>query len=1274
MVSDYNAFVKVGGNKLWMTIDTSTSTTWVMSMACFTKGCAKVKMFAGGFIPALPPGPFPIDLLEGGIFQILSMVGINGHTMVNAGASVVGAPFMFGILDLGTINPMSFNHTGTVGLAYWEENWPWQLLIIDPMLSLLDFQRCGSIFYPIPMAPVPIPKNFPMWAMPPMFPGGVTLKVAFFFGDTGGCYFVNGVPGQFARSSMKRVMIMPLPGIKFLSPSYMFMVTGLKVGGASVKPCLIPAMCRGVFNTGSFSVSGPLIPVLTMLQVVSAPLTCEHLEMLPSITFSLMGSAFKMDRQDYTILGWSFDSVQCMTAFTPMAQLIPGMDLWRLGDSFIRAFYLQIDIQPMRSAKLGKADQPFYEKNGCSGTSGVGPVAKYKPVVTQTAGKKGSDATASATKERGTNKGNMFWKRRQNWEDDLKGIEANRQSSASASQTRQDDCSPVEGGDGARFRSLGGRCVPAKHHPEMRRLRSSRPAVDGLLERHRDKIRGWRDGTYHGAHGEDDPDAWSEGPHGKGDVDSYSGQFFGPDAALVQRGGGQRRAAARLRGGTSHGALEPGSDGAGEAVDLTRPPAAAAAGGADDARRLRRESRAVTVELTAAELVDAVGASTPRELESADATHRALHGAFDVDGFLGGLMARQAEIDAAKAEEASGRGGRDAGDGRDAERAGAWAEPSAIGLDGTAWPNVSAFSREHIVALYRADVCSRPVPDGRSPPALCLPGGAGAGGEKADNRTVRLPSAVQRRLDGMSGGMWSLPSDVRDWVIAKSPATAPHLHADAHRAAAGGPAAAAAASEWMRVHTAVAFVESQAMQARTRRERLKLGVEPAEGYLPPLRGPRAAPVTDEARGRASDPGAWAPHQDPFYRALGYGRASCAHKHHDFDPASRTSDRHGLSYTRGGDLIGCSRDGEPVVLPALLQETSTPQEEADMVRNMSAVMKHIESALNISDATTRLYWRGESEDFLLREARRWLVRYRRQIEQAQETAGVHKILSRQHKEVLRAYVMRQGTDPAQVLSSIRAVLARMGDGSVVDVSAPSDVHGGAAGAALARMMRDGSPGDGRLRSHGSSDPGTWKEHQAELRQSDWDRLEEVRHLAAPEGSLRAAGGGTYPFVDTPEIKDMEEQAAREAVEEAVAAARDADLDASGEATRLLGELLRTAAAQRGARARREAEAGGGPAVGARLVRGDDGTWRMARGDGDAGDDAEATSLLQSLGRGRFRSLRTLDEGPLARVAVLEALEVLHGMHEEALDEHVASLERQLRAAEADLARSEAEGMA
>ncbi|KAA0156600.1 hypothetical protein FNF29_00711 [Cafeteria roenbergensis] len=1336
MVSDYNAMVSVGGSKLWMTIDTSTSTTWVMSMACFTVGCSKVKIYAGAFIPALPPGPFPIDLLEAGLFQILSMVGINGHTMVNAGASVMGAPFMFGILDLGTINPMAFNHSGTVGLAYWEDNWPWQMVIMDPMLSVLDFQRCGNTFYPIPMVPVPIPKTFQLWAIPPAFPGGVTLKVAFFFGDTGGCYFVNGVPGQFARAGMKRLMIMPTPGIKFLTPSWMFMITGLKIGGASLSPCLIPALCRGVFTTGSFSTSGPLIPVLTMLEAVAAPLTCEHLEILPSITFNIMGSGFKLERQDYTILGFSFDSVQCMTAFTPMAQLIPGMDLWRLGDSFVRAYYLQIDIQPMRSAKLGLADQPFYEKNGCSGTGGVGPVAKYKKKTSETAGKKGSDATASATKERGSSKANMFWKRRQNWEDDLKGMKDNLKPKD------EDDCSASPAG-GARFRSLGGKCVPRKHHPEMGSLRDRQSSISGMIEAHREKIDGWKEGRYHGANGEEDADAWLDeegdeeeegeahgdagvgGPwddaeelakareradealhrtaggawHGIGrdssavpsqegvapsaDVNlasSYSAQFFGEQerggaGALLQeqgtaRDGQGRRLRGHRRGRTAAGVLAPTQDEAAPAglsgdsafhgrgveqptgVDLSRPlPARSldADAGADGATALPLVSHA--------ELLDAVRSPTERERRSAEAVHRALHGAFDVDGFLGGLVARDNEVQSAQEEEDA----EEARLGRSGEQWSVGAEEGRLvgrlpPLDQLQWPNVSALSRGTLLAMYRRD---DPVPRAQGATAAAA----------ARNNSFALPSAVESRLDGLSSGMWTLPDELRAWLLARTPATAPHLHADVDRAAGLSSEAAGRASDFMRVHTAVAFVESQAMQERRRRERLRLGVEPEESTMPPL------PRRQKRRGGRRS-GAWAPHADPYYRALGYGKASCAHKHPDFDPASRPSSRHGLAYTRGGDMIGCTRDGDPVVLPVLMQETSNAAEEAALIRNMSAVMKHLEAAMNVSDASSRLYWRGESEGFVLRETRRWLLRYRRQIEQAQETAAAHTLLSRQHKEALRAYAMRETTDPAQLLSSIRTALARMGDGSVVDIAAPADAHGGDAAVAMAAMMQDGFAGDKRLKSRGSSDGGDWRERQRGSVESDWDALEGVRHRAAPPGSLRASGGGVYPFVDTPDIKDMEEAAAREAAEEAAAAAQESNLDTAGEALKLLDTLVTTAARQRSERASRGAEDARGSAMAAKLVRGDDGQWRLesnpdARApSSDAAGEGPGASLLQRIGRDRYRSLSTQDEGSLVRVAALEALEMLHAMHAEALSEHVESLRRQLRAAEADLAREEA----
>lgn len=1345
------------------------------------------------------------------------------------------------------------------------------------MLSMMDFQRCGNTFYPIPMAPVPIPKGFQLWGLPPVFPGSVTTKVAFFFGDTGGCYFVNGVPGQFARGSMKKLMIMPLPGIKFLSPSWMFMVTGLKAGKSSIKPCLIPALCRGVFNTGSFSMSGPLIPMLTLLEAASAPLTCEHLEILPTISISLMGTPFKMERQDYTILGWSFDSIQCMTAFTPMAQLIPGMDLWKLGDAFVRAYYLEIDLQPMRSAKIGLADQPYYEKNGCGG-SGVGPVAKYKKVTQTTAGKKGSDATAQGSKERGADKANMFWKRRQNWEDDLKGIADNRESSSSASRLSQSDCAPAPGG-GARFRTLGGRCVLDKHHEEVRGMADSQGEVARLLEQHRDKVRAWKEGRYHGVHGEADAEAWSDAPEpgaaeSSGDVgliESFSDTFFGPLARLGDADEGESIARQedakrfgegeqatrreqlqllqtearriRLRGSRELAqavSLDPMADeaaavkataGQGQQVDLSRPPLRPAEASPDEQHPsaepvLPAELRAARM-TTGTEIVDALGASSPRELHSAVQVHRALEGAFDVGAFMGKFLpeeegppagraagqaggARQvvaagsigdAEIrrlvaasERALARNASASAAAGASGGEDAEPLSARTSSgiaARISFDILGWPNATA-ARETAIALYRAEHCKHPellasTGDDRHPALspeaaavdckvalttaaaaavqwamsnrsstaagpsqppnwLSSPEALQAAVSQAGSASLRLPGPLQGRFDRVTNGLWSLPADVRAWLIASSPVTAPHLHSDAERAASLHGDEALHLRDFSKIHTAVAFIESQAFHERRRRERIAHGLEPEERLLPPL--PRSAtadwqgmgggvagaygrdgPITDEERAgtweglqrrrqiltgeaspgelqedaeaaqaaaedgsagaQASDAaeGAWAPHADPYYRALGYGKASCAHKHPEFNPSSRPSERHGLSYTHSGDMIGCTEDGDPVVLPVLLQrDVETADEEAAMIRNMSAIMRHIERVLNVSDATTRLYWRGESEPFVLKETRRWLVRYKRQIEDAQSTAQTHKLLSRRNKEALRAYAMRQTTDPAQLLFGIRTALARMGDGSMLDISAPSDVHGSEAAAALARMMEDGRPMQPELLSPGSDEIGIkpYSERRAGGVHSSWEALEEgLGRPGGAAGSLWAAGGGTYPYVDTTDIKDMEATAAREAAEEAAEAAAEAQLDRRGEALRLLRRLADTADEQRRGRARRrEAADEGGGGLTAKLVRGEDGQWRLAGGSGatemqqeaadEGGTREESQSLLQEVGHGRFRSRLTADEGTLEQVAVLEALERLHTMHVEALDEHVASLQRQLAAAEVELEASAQNG--
>lgn len=124
-------------------------------------------------------------------------------------------------------------------------------------------------------------------------------------GDRGGCLFVEGVMpvASLTRSGAKPVMLMPMPGIKMvrrdqlvlcacrlprpalmpcctalcrcvvqLMPSWEFLVNGIIVNGRMIKPCLIPPLCRGVVRTGQFSVTGPMMPMLTLLEEIAGEL------------------------------------------------------------------------------------------------------------------------------------------------------------------------------------------------------------------------------------------------------------------------------------------------------------------------------------------------------------------------------------------------------------------------------------------------------------------------------------------------------------------------------------------------------------------------------------------------------------------------------------------------------------------------------------------------------------------------------------------------------------------------------------------------------------------------------------------------------------------------------------------------------------------------------------------------------------------------------------------------------------------------------------------
>ena len=243
-----------------------------------------------------------------------------GHTSVDlAGTMLSNAPVAMGIIDTGDyIGEMSFNHTGALGLGFWEDNMPNWFLLIDPSLSLMAWQSCGNTFYPIPGAPVGIMKDFMLWGIPFVFPAGFTFKWSFYYGDRGGCFFMGsaspskGKVNYLTRTAVKFVMAIPI-AIKFIAPSWLFIISDVKIRGKSIQPCMA-GICKGTVHTGRFSTSGPLVPMLKILEEASAPKTCEHMENLPDVTFTISGTEFTMGYNDYVIQSESYGSllIECM--------------------------------------------------------------------------------------------------------------------------------------------------------------------------------------------------------------------------------------------------------------------------------------------------------------------------------------------------------------------------------------------------------------------------------------------------------------------------------------------------------------------------------------------------------------------------------------------------------------------------------------------------------------------------------------------------------------------------------------------------------------------------------------------------------------------------------------------------------------------------------------------------------------------------------------------------------------------------------------------------
>ena len=490
MTTDYQALGSVGGKKLWLTYDTMVSTSWVMTALCFLPGCFATPLFMGFWIPMFPMAMFVIDLFDRGLVMEGGLQGMVGHSLVQVGGqTILGAPLAIGLIDMASmvIGEQSFNHSGSIGFGFWEDNLPMFLPVKDPALDILKFQMCGNIFFPIPGAPIPLMKPFELWGFPWYFPTGLVFKFSFFFGDTGGCLFMDGgfgssgdEAGAMAKSGLRWIMVMPV-AVKLLLPSWLFILSDVKVRGHSIHPCVF-GICKASVHSGQFSTSGPRTPMLKLLIETTAAKDCTHLELLPDVAFTIMGKTFTMNREEYVIYGNNFGNKECLTAFTPSADLIEAFSMWIFGDMWIRVFYTVFDQVPLRRIGFAKADQRYYEKNGCSCGQGRGPIDTMEPQEVDLANAAAEYAENDNIRLTTLNHKTMSAKRYQNWQADIKAIEAKKNQAEVRASGPAGPCM-----SGMRFKRTGA-CIPNKMIPEIKKLREFHDSntVDDKSENYRD--------------------------------------------------------------------------------------------------------------------------------------------------------------------------------------------------------------------------------------------------------------------------------------------------------------------------------------------------------------------------------------------------------------------------------------------------------------------------------------------------------------------------------------------------------------------------------------------------------------------------------------------------------------------------------------------------------------------------------------------------------------------------------------------------------------------
>jgi len=124
-----------------------------------------------------------------------------------------------------------------------------------------------------------------------------------------------------------------------------WLITGqdIQVGGKSVGAC---SNCGMVVDTGTSILTGPTAKIGPLLAAIGNVTDCSVVSSLPVITFVFNGKSFDLDPSFY-VLSAPDDSgnIVCQLG---IQGLDAGLDLWILGDPFLRKYYSVFDRKNSR--------------------------------------------------------------------------------------------------------------------------------------------------------------------------------------------------------------------------------------------------------------------------------------------------------------------------------------------------------------------------------------------------------------------------------------------------------------------------------------------------------------------------------------------------------------------------------------------------------------------------------------------------------------------------------------------------------------------------------------------------------------------------------------------------------------------------------------------------------------------------------------------------------------------------------------------------------------